>query len=106
MTEPMLPSMAAALCPSAGPVAGEATYLRWLGLYGVLFPAMLLLGLRRVHPIVMALAIAAAGFLAEFGMIGARMPLLTVAVAVLMLASLWNNRKTSATGEIAPADSR
>ena len=30
------------------------------------------------------LAIAGAGCLAEFGMIGARMPLLTVAVAVLM----------------------
>lgn len=106
MTEPMLPQLAAVLSPSFGPVPGEATYLRWLGLYGVLFPAMLLLGLRRVPPLVMALAIAGAGFLAEFGMIGARMPLLTVAVALLMLASLWNNRKTAATEEIASADSR
>jgi hypothetical protein len=106
MTEPMLPQLAAVLSPSSGPVPGEATYLRWLGLYGVLFPAMLLLGLRRVPPLVMALAIAGAGFLAEFGMIGARMPLLTVAVALLMLASLWNNRKTAATEEIASADSR
>jgi hypothetical protein len=106
MTEPMLPQLAAVLSPSSGPVPGEATYLRWLGLYGVLFPAMLLLGLRRVPPLVMALAIAGAGFLAEFGMIGARMPLLTVAVALLMLASLWNNRKTPATEEIASADSR
>jgi hypothetical protein len=106
LSEPTLPAMAEALNPASGPVRGEATYLRWLGLYGVLFPAMLLLGLRRVHPVVMALAIAAAGFLAEFGLIGARMPFLTIAVAVLMLASLWNNRKTAATAEISPADSR
>ena len=106
LAEPTLPAMAAALSPSSGTVPGEATYLRWLGLYGVLFPAMLLLGLRRVPPVVTALAIAGAGFLAEFGMIGARMPLLTVAVAVLMLASLWNKPRTTATQEIASADSR
>jgi hypothetical protein len=106
LAEPTLPAMAAALSPPSGTVSGEATYLRWLGLYGVLFPAMLLLGLRRVQPVVAALAIAGAGFLAEFGMIGARMPLLTVAVAVLMLASLWNKRKTTATLEIAPTESR
>ncbi|MBM4007521.1 MAG: hypothetical protein FJ292_08215 [Planctomycetes bacterium] len=106
MSEPMLPPMADVLSPSFGPVPGEATYVRWLGLYGVLFPAMLLLGLRRVPPLVVVLAIAGAGFLAEFGMIGARVPLLTVAVALLMLASLWNNRKTAATEEIASADSR
>ena len=106
LAEPTLPAMAATLRPSSGMVPGEATYLRWLGLYGVLFPAMLLLGLRRVPPVVTALAIAGAGFLAEFGMIGARMPLLTVAVAVLMLASLWNKPRTTATQEIAPAESR
>jgi len=106
LAEPTLPAMAAALSPSSGTVPGEATYLRWLGLYGVHFPAMLLLGLRRVPPVVTALAIAGAGFLAEFGMIGARMPLLTVAVAVLMLASLWNKPRTTATQEIAPAESR
>jgi hypothetical protein len=106
LAEPTLPALAAALSPPSGAVRGEATYLRWLGLYGVLFPAMLLLGLRRVPPVVMALAIAGAGFLAEFGMIGARMPLLTVAVAVLMLASLWSKPRTTATDEIAPADSR
>ena len=106
LAEPTLPALAAALSPSSGTVPGEATYLRWLGLYGVLFPAMLLLGLRRVPPVVTALAIAGAGFLAEFGMIGARMPLLTVAVAVLMLASLWNKPRTTATQEIASADSR
>lgn len=106
LAEPTLPAMAATLRPSSGMVPGEATYLRWLGLYGVLFPAMLLLGLRGVPPVVMALAIAGAGFLAEFGMIGARMPMLTVAVAVLMLASLWNKPRTTATQEIAPAESR
>jgi hypothetical protein len=106
MTEPTLPAMAEALNPASGPVAGEATYLRWLGLYGVLFPAMLLLGLRRVRPAIMVLAIAAAGFLAEFGMIGARMPLLTLGVALLLLASLWNRGRTSGTAAIGPPDSR
>jgi len=98
--------MVASLLPAEGIVRGEATYLRWLGLYGVLFPAMVLLGLRRVPPAVSAVAIVGAGFLAEIGMIGGRMPLLTAAVALLMLASLWTSGKTSATSEIAPADSR
>jgi hypothetical protein len=54
----------------------------------------------------MVLAIAAAGFLAEFGMIGARMPLLTLGVALLLLASLWNRGRTSGTAAIGPPDSR
>jgi hypothetical protein len=104
--EPWLPAMATSLNPPSGPVRGEATYLRWLGLYGVLFPGMLLLGLGRARPLVMAAAVAAAGFLAEMGMIGGRFPLLAIAVAALLAASLRPWRPIRETGEMAPSESR
>jgi hypothetical protein len=104
--ERWLPALAAELRPPSGAVPGEATYLRWLGLYGVLFPGMVLLGLRGVPGLVMALALVSAGVLAEFGMIGGRFPLLAVAVAVLVSAWLWPRRPIRETGEMAPSESR
>jgi len=104
--EPSLPAMAEALNPASGPVRGEATYLRWLGLFGVLFPGMLLLGLRRVPGVVAAVAIISAGVLAELGMIGGRMPLLLGSTAALLLAAMWPWGSSAETSEIAPADGR
>ena len=104
--EPALPAMATSLNPPSGPVQGEATYLRWLGLYGVLFPGMLLLGLKRVPPVPLVVAIVGAGFLAEMGMIGGRMPLLGAAVGVLLAASMWTSRQAAETAEIPPTDTR
>lgn len=94
------------MLPSAGTARGEATYLRWLGLYGVLFPGIVLLGLRRVPAIVQAAAIMTAGILAEMGMIGGRMPLLGGSVAVLAIAALRPKREVPATGEMATTESR
>ncbi|NBX25193.1 MAG: hypothetical protein EBQ99_03965 [Planctomycetes bacterium] len=106
LVESWLPPMAAGLRPSSGPVSGEATYLRWLGLYGVLFPAMVLLGLRRTPVAVIATSIAVAGLLAEWGMIGGRFPMLTAAVGVMLAAALWPRRPIDETGEMARAESR
>jgi hypothetical protein len=106
MTEPTLPAMSATLCPPSGPVPGEATYLRWLGLYGVLFPAMVLLGLRRTPVVVAVVAITGAGLLAEWGMIGGRFPMLTAAVGLLLAASMWPGRQIRDSGEIARAEPR
>lgn len=85
---------------------GEATYLRWLGLYGVLFPALVLFGVRRVTRAVAVPAMLLAAILADRGMIGGNMPLLTAAVAVILLASLATSRHLPETPEIAPADPR
>jgi hypothetical protein len=106
--EPELPALAPTLLPPAGATAtvGEPTYLRWLGLYGVLFPAIVLLGLRRVPFEVQATAIFGAALLAEFGMIGGRTHLLGVAVLVVVLAALWPSRKDRETAEIPAADPR
>ena len=104
--EGLLPAMADGLLPATGPVPGEPTYLRWLGLYGVVFPAAVLLGLRRIPWPVQAAAIVTAGILAEMGMIGARMPLLGASVAVLLIAALWPAAPIRATAEIAPTESR
>lgn len=106
--EPELPALASTLLPPAGASAttGEATYLRWLGLYGVLFPAIVLLGLRRVPLGVQATAIFGAALLAEFGMIGGRTHLLGVAVLVVILAALWPSRQERETAEIPAADPR
>jgi hypothetical protein len=106
LSESMLPPMAAALRPASGPVPGEATYLRWLGLYGVLFPAMVLLGLRRTPAVVAVMAITGAGLLAEWGMIGGRFPMLTAAVGVLLGASMWPGRPIHESGEMARAEPR
>lgn len=106
--ESELPALAPTLLPPAGSSAtvGEATYLRWLGLYGVLFPAIVLLGLRRVPLGVQATAIFGAALLAEFGMIGGRTHLLGVAVLVVILAALWPSRQERETAEIPVADPR
>lgn len=106
--EPALPALAPALLPPAGASAasGEATYLRWLGLYGVLFPAIVLLGLRRVPLAVQTTAIFGAALLAEFGMIGGRTHLLGVAMLVVILAALWPSRQVRETAEIPVADPR
>jgi hypothetical protein len=104
--EPFLPAMVEALNPASGPVRGEATYLRWLGLFGVLFPGMLLLGLRRVPGVVAAVAIISAGVMAELGMIGGRTPLLLGSTATLLLAAMWPWGSSAETSEIAPADGR
>ncbi|MFM1831536.1 MAG: hypothetical protein RLZZ558_1876 [Planctomycetota bacterium] len=106
LAESSLPALAEALNPPSGAVRGEATYLRWLGLYGVLFPGVLLLGLRRVPGVVAAVAVIAAGILAELGMIGGRMPLLLGATAAMLLAALWTSRASAEKSEIAPADGR
>jgi hypothetical protein len=100
LSESALPPMAAALRPASGPVLGEATYLRWLGLYGVLFPAMVLLGLRRTPVAVIVISIAGAGLLAEWGMIGGRFPMLTAAVGLLLAASMWSERPIDDSGEM------
>ncbi|MFM7806632.1 MAG: hypothetical protein ACKPEA_01720, partial [Planctomycetota bacterium] len=86
--------------------AGEATYLRWLGLYGVVFPAFVLFGIRRVPMWIRVIAIALAATLADRGMLGANMPLLTAAVAVILVASLVTSREMPETAEIVPADPR
>ena len=86
--------------------AGEATYLRWLGLYGVVFPALVLFGVRRVPTALGVAAIAVASVLADRGMIGAHMPLLAAAAAVILGASLVTSRQTPETREFAPADPR
>jgi hypothetical protein len=101
-----LPSMALKLDPATGPVAGEPTYLRWLGLYGVVFPAAVLLGLRGTPRWLRIAATLGALFLAELGMVGGRMPLLSVALAVLIAAALGSSRPQAETAEIAPTDSR
>ena len=85
---------------------GEATYLRWLGLYGVLFPALVMFGVRRVPARVGAPAIGLAAILADRGLIGAHMPLLAASAAVILLASLTTSRQMPETAEIAPADPR
>ena len=86
--------------------AGEATYLRWLGLYGVAFPALVLFGVRRVPTWIRVVAIAAAAFLADRGMLGANMPLCSAAVAVILGAAIFSSPEMPETPEIAPADPR
>jgi hypothetical protein len=98
--------MATALLPPTGPVVGEPTYLRWLGLYGVVFPAAVLLGLRGTPPWLRIAATLIALFLAEMGMVWGRFPLLTAALTVVVVASLRSSRPRMETAEIAPADSR
>jgi hypothetical protein len=104
--ESWLPPMATALLPPTGPVVGEPTYLRWLGLYGVVFPAAVLLGLRGTPPWLRIAATLIALFLAEMGMVWGRFPLLTAALTVVVVASLRSSRPRMETAEIAPADSR
>jgi hypothetical protein len=104
--EVWLPPMATELLPATGPLPGEPTYLRWLGLYGVVFPAAVLLGLRGTPWRLRIAATLIALFLAEMGMVWGWLPLLTVALAVVLLAALWTSRPRMETAEIAPADSR
>jgi len=69
--------------------AGEATYLRWLGLYGVLFPGWLLLKLRGRSTATIAITLLIAAALADIGVVGARTHLLSLALLVLGLAAFW-----------------
>jgi len=86
--------------------AGEATYLRWLGFYGIIFPAWLLLKLRRVPAAVAWPAIFVAAAAAERGMVGARTSFLLVSLGVIVIAALWQNDNFIKEPEIVIEDGR
>lgn len=90
--------------PLSGP--GEASYLRWLGFYGVLFPAWLLLKLRRVPGLVAWPAIFVAAIAAERGMVGARTSFLLIALGVILAAALWQSDNSIKEPEIAEDQGR
>ncbi len=89
----MMPASELLASVSNATSAGEATYLRWLGLYGIIFPAWLLLKLRRVPAAIAWPAIFVAAAAAERGMVGARTSLLMVALGIIVIAALWQSDK-------------
>ena len=91
---------------SSATSAGEATYLRWLGFYGIIFPAWLLLKLRRVPAAVAWPAIFVAAAAAERGMVGARTSFLLVSLGVIVIAALWQSDNFIKEPEIAIEDGR
>ena len=86
--------------------AGEATYMRCLGFYGIIFPAWLLLKLRRVPAAVAWPAIFVAAAAAERGMVGARTSFLLVSLGVIVIAALWQSDNLIKEPEIAIEDGR
>ena len=100
---------AATLLPAGGATpwsAGESTYLRWLGLYGVLFPALVLFRVRHVPRWRQWLSILVAAVLAERGMVGGNMPLLAASLGVILLTGLMGPSQSGGTREIARTNPR
>ncbi len=84
----------------AASAPGEASYLRWLGFYGVVFPTWLLLRLRGVATPIAWLTIAVAAVAAERGMVGARTPLLAAALGVVLIVALLQGGQSAQSPEI------
>ena len=102
----MMPASELLASVSSVTSAGEATYLRWLGFYGMIFPAWLLLKLRRVPDSVAWPAIFVAAAAAERGMVGARTSYLLVSLGVIVIAALWQSDNFMKEPEIAIEDGR
>ena len=102
----MMPASELLASVSSVTSAGEATYLRWLGFYGIIFPAWLLLKLRRVPASVAWPAIFVAAAAAERGMVGARTSYLLVSLGVIVIAALWQSDNFMKEPEIAIEDGR
>jgi len=102
----MMPASELLASVSSVTSAGEATYLRCLGFYGIIFPAWLLLKLRRVPAAVAWPAIFVAAAAAERGMVGARTSFLMVSLGVIVIAALWQSDNFIKEPEIAIEDGR
>ena len=102
----MMPASELLASVSSVTSAGEATYLRCLGFYGIIFPAWLLLKLRRVPAAVAWPAIFVAAAAAERGMVGARTSFLMVSLGVIVIAALWQSDNLIKQPEIAIEDGR
>ncbi len=86
--------------------AGEATYLRWLGLFGVVFPGWLALRLRGRSTATTWGTLLFAAALADQGMVGARTYLLLISCGVILIVAFLPSQPRNETNEIVPADSR
>ena len=102
----MMPASELLASVSSVTSAGEATYMRCLGFYGIIFPAWLLLKLRRVPAAVAWPAIFVAAAAAERGMVGARTSFLMVSLGVIVIAALWQSDNLIKQPEIAIEDGR
>ena len=102
----MMPASELLASVSSVTSAGEATYMRCLGFYGIIFPAWLLLKLRRVPAAVAWPAIFVAAAAAERGMVGARTSFLLVSLGVIVIAALWQSDNLIKEPEIVIEDGR
>jgi len=101
----VVPAVAAGIDPMAGPVPGESWYMRWLALYGIVFPALVLLLRRRpfgdptARTLPMAIAVVIGLVLCEFGVIQGHRWLVPFGVAGPLLVGFWPARTTAGRAE-------